>query len=127
MNHANQVVLGLGLATLIAANGQPCITVGDVDGVRVAGVLLQAGEKPTPTLLRWGSEGGKYPGDAKNPGVMNDVNARVGGPDATEVQTEKMVVVNSGNVIGDNMWLWRADHTEVGWARSVPFDPLFIP
>jgi hypothetical protein len=38
-----KVLLGLGIATLVSANGQPCITVGDVAGVRVAGVLLQVG------------------------------------------------------------------------------------
>ena len=66
LGHPNQVMLGLGLATLVAANGQPCITVGAVDGVRVAGLLLQAGPKPTKTLLQWGASG--HDGDASNPG-----------------------------------------------------------
>ena len=48
----NQVLLGLGLATLVAANGLPAVAVANVDGVRVAGVLLQAGTKPTSTLLQ---------------------------------------------------------------------------
>jgi hypothetical protein len=44
VNTPNQVVLGLGLATLVApSNGEPCIRVGDVDGVRIAGLLLEAG------------------------------------------------------------------------------------
>ena len=39
----NQVLLGLGLATLISGAGKPCIEVADVAGVRVAGVMMQAG------------------------------------------------------------------------------------
>jgi len=33
-------VLGLGMATLIATTGKPCIEVGNVDGVRVSGLLF---------------------------------------------------------------------------------------
>ena len=41
----NQVLLGLGLATLICPpSGNACIQVADVSGARVAGVLLQAGK-----------------------------------------------------------------------------------
>jgi len=43
VNNADTVVLGMGLATLIPTNGTPAITVGNVDGVRVAGLLLEAG------------------------------------------------------------------------------------
>ena len=73
--------------------------VGDVDGVRVAGVLLQAGATSSPTLLKWGSK--KAAGDASNPGVMSDIFARVGGPDSFETAAETMVSVQRGNVIGD--------------------------
>lgn len=40
---ANTVVLGMGLATLISSNGKPCIEVSNVDGVKVSGILFQAG------------------------------------------------------------------------------------
>ena len=36
----NTVVLGMGLATLISTSGKPCIEVGNVDGVKVSGILL---------------------------------------------------------------------------------------
>jgi len=42
---ADTVVLGMGLATLIPTNGTAAIEVGNVDGVRVAGLLLEAGPK----------------------------------------------------------------------------------
>lgn len=40
VNKDNTVVLGLGMATLVANNGKAAIEVGDVDGVRLAGILL---------------------------------------------------------------------------------------
>jgi hypothetical protein len=114
----NQVLLGLGMATLISAAGTPVVQVAtNVDGVRVAGLLLQAGPKPTPALLRWGDpHTGKppYRGKASNPGVISDVFARVGGPDTSPVQAKVMVQILSGNVIGDDLWLWRADHNTAG-------------
>lgn len=121
----NMVILGIGFPTLIAstasyhgnATPSPCITVGNVDGVKIAGVLLQAGTTGISTLLEWGQKG--YAGDASNPGFLYDCFARVGGPydPATHpVGAEQMVVINNGNVIGDNLWLWRADHTVAGIA-----------
>ena len=117
LSKPNQVLLGLGLATLVSSTGNPVITVGDVDGVRVAGFLLQAGPtgaggKVAPALLQWGSSG-SYAGVATNPGVISDVFARVGGPDGdaqNPVAVSTMVQIQSGYVIFDNTWLWRADH-----------------
>jgi len=40
VNRPDVVLLGLGMATLISSSGKPCIQVGDVDGVRIAGFLL---------------------------------------------------------------------------------------
>jgi hypothetical protein len=45
------------------------------------------------------------------------IAARVGGPDGDSthpVSVDKIMEVNSGFVIGDNVWLWRADHTASG-------------
>jgi hypothetical protein len=36
---------------------------------------------------------------------------RVGGPEASGVQVDTMLKIQSGNVVGDNLWLWRGDHT----------------
>jgi len=108
----NQVLLGLGIATLVSSNGTPVVEVGNVDGIRVAGLLLQAGPKQTEALLLWGD--GSHAGDKTNPGILQDVPMRVGGPEASGVQAESMLKINSGNVIGDNLWLWRGDHTENG-------------
>lgn len=118
VNNANTVVLGLGLTTLIAANGKPAIEVGNVDGVRIAGVLLQAGPSKTEALLKWGSG---YAGNQSNPGILSDVFARVGGPNDPNKQqmtVDIMVKINNGNVIYDNSWLWRADHDSTGLVRN---------
>jgi hypothetical protein len=114
ITHPGQVVLGLGLPSLVAANGQPAVTIGDVDGVRVAGILLEGGTKETDVLLKWGS--GHHAGNASNPGFLHDVFARVGGPTPCnngpqDARANTLVRINSGHVIGDDLWLWRADHT----------------
>jgi len=108
-------IIGIGFPTLIATKAVPCITVENVDGVRIAGVLLEAGTVGIPSLLEWGSQG--YAGKSDNPGFLYDCFARVGGtnnPAVQKVEVKKMVVINSGNVVGDNFWLWRADHGKYG-------------
>jgi len=113
LNTEGQVLLGLGLATLVAMNPVAAVKVGNVDGVRIAAVLLEAGDYPTEALLEWGD--GTYAGNAANPGFLHDIFARVGGPLVpVSPQAKRMVRINSGNVIGDNLWLWRADHTASG-------------
>lgn len=120
VKNANTVILGLGIATLITTSDEPCIEVGDVDGVRVAGILFQAGEKNSEALLKWGSDS-KYAGNIENPGVASDIFARVGGPNDPSIETVttgSMMVVNSGYVVIDNTWLWRADHDVTGDVRD---------
>lgn len=109
----NTVLLCLGLATLKSVGGNETIVVEDVDGVRVGGCLLEAGSRGAPALLRWGTG---YKGNLTNPGFLYDIPARVGGPDpaSTSVSCDAMVVINNGYVVGDNLWLWRADHSKSG-------------
>ena len=71
LNHDNQILLGLGIPILKPSNGNIAIKVGNVDGVRVAGVLLEAGKKFSKTLLQWGD--GTYEGNSANPGFLHDV------------------------------------------------------
>ena len=75
---ANQMLLGLGLATLSPTNGTAVIQIANVPDVRVAGVLIQVWSGPTEAPLEWGN--GAYAGDASNPGSLHDVFMRVGGP-----------------------------------------------
>ena len=66
----------MGLATLIPINGTACIEVGNFEGVRISGVLLEASPKGSETLLRFGDAG--YAGNAANPGLLADIFARSG-------------------------------------------------
>ncbi|CAM9646342.1 unnamed protein product, partial [Chrysoparadoxa australica] len=115
----DQVLLGIGLASLIAPlNGDPCIKVmPELTNVRVAGVMLQASRLPDSVkscLFEWGDDGKEDLGVAELPGVMSDIFARVrpGNDLDLEVNVKTIMRIHSGNVIGDNLWLWRADHTE---------------
>jgi len=112
INKPDTVLLGLGLATLIISNGGSAIEIGNVAGVRIGGILIAAGPKPTETAIRVGSS--KWAGDANNPVLLQDVFVRVGDHTKSGVQAKVMVIINSGYTIGDNLWLWRADHTEQG-------------
>ncbi|MEU9151243.1 discoidin domain-containing protein [Streptomyces sp. NPDC048417] len=113
VTRANTVVLGLGLATLVPDNGIDAMHVADVDGVKLAGFLIDAGSVNSDTLLRIGDPGSTADHSA-NPTSMQDVFVRVGG--AGPGLATNSVVVNSNNVIIDHTWLWRADHgSGVGW------------
>ncbi|MDQ8702762.1 coagulation factor 5/8 type domain-containing protein [Streptomyces sp. LHD-70] len=107
------VVLGLGLATFIPDGGITAMTVADVDGVKVAGVLFDAGTTNSETLMEVGAEGADAD-HAADPTSLHDVYFRVGG--AAAGKATKSLVVHSDDVIGDHTWIWRADHGEgVGW------------
>lgn len=125
ITRADTIVLGLGYPTLIPDKGTPAMTVADVDGVRLAGAFLfEAGKTKSPTLLQIG-DGTSSVSHAANPTIIYDVFARVGGggPGATDC----MVTINSNNVIGDNAWLWRADHGPGnGWNESQVKNALIV-
>jgi F5/8 type C domain len=106
------VVLGLGLASLIPDNGAAAIKVDDVDGVKLAGVLIDAGTTNSTTLVEVGQPGSAA-GHAADPTSLHDVFFRIGGIGVGKATNT--LVVNSNDVIGDHMWLWRADHG-AGWA-----------
>ena len=110
---ANTVVLGLGYATLIPDNGIVPMAVSDVDGVRVAGLLFDAGPVNSPILLQVGPPGASA-SHAANPISLHDVFFRIGGAGAGANTTS--LIVNSHNTLIDHIWAWRADHgTGVGW------------
>lgn len=107
------VVLGLGYATLVPDKGTPALEIADVDGVKVGGVLLDASATASPVLLKIG-EPGKSASHAADPIFLHDLYCRVGG--AGVGVADCMVTIHSNDVVGDNFWLWRADHGQgVGW------------
>ncbi len=113
VRNADTVVLGLGLATLVPSGGHAALTVGDVDGVKLAGILIDAGPENSPTLVEIGPEGADAD-HSSNPASLHDVFVRIGGTNAAQAETS--LVINSSHVIADHLWLWRADHGDgVGW------------
>ena len=124
ITRANTIVLGLGLATFVADQGARAITVDDVDGVILAGILVEAGATDSPLLIQVGAPGASA-NHARNPTLLSDVFVRVGG--ATVGKATQSVVINSNNVVGDHLWLWRADHGHgVGWMANTAENGLVV-
>ncbi|MGP3690050.1 RICIN domain-containing protein [Streptomyces sp. IBSNAI002] len=118
------VVLGLGLATFIPDNGVTAMTVADVDGVKIAGVLFDAGTVNSRTLMEVGPAGAAADHSA-NPTSLHDVFFRVGGAAVGRATTS--LVVNSDHVIGDHMWIWRGDHgSGIGWNTNTADTGLVV-
>ena len=112
------VVLGLGMATLEAQNGAVPMSVANVPGVEISGLIFDAGPVNSPVLLQVGSAHGHGGwSDRNDPTTLSDVFFRIGGPQLGKATIS--LEVNSDNVILDDIWAWRADHgTGVGWTSN---------
>ena len=130
--YPDTVVLGLGYATLVPQTGQAAINVADVDGVQIAGLIIDAGPVNSPVLLKLGGGqfGSRQPEDGhfshcNNPSSINDVFFRIGGATAGSATTT--LEVDSSDVILDDIWAWRADHgTGVGWTENTASHGLVV-
>jgi hypothetical protein len=110
------VVLGLGFPTLVPTNGRPAMTVADVPGVKLAGLLFDAGPVNSPVLLQVGTPNA-HKSNPSDPTSVQDVFFRIGG--ATPGKATTSLVVNSDDVLLDDIWAWRADHGNgVGWTAN---------
>jgi hypothetical protein len=111
--HSDTVVLGLGMATLIPQNGNAAMKVVSNSGVKLSGLIIDAGPANSPVLLSVGTPG---PGNASNPDLIQDVFFRIGGAATTPVSATVSLLDNASNSIIDDVWAWRADHgNAVGW------------
>ena len=128
VNKDNTMILGYGMPTLQVVNG-PAIIVKDVDNVVVSAVILSVSDnskfKLISSLIQWGTNTDIHPG------YMYDIFTRVGGDTLTNVQCDKMVIINSSGVICDNLWLWRADHgvndsKTIGWNINIANNALEV-
>jgi hypothetical protein len=114
----NTVVLGLGFPTLVPQNGTAAMEVANTPGVKLSGMLIDAGPVDSPVLLQVGKNHGQDHSDPADPTLLQDVFFRIGG--ATPGQADTSLVVNSSHVILDDIWAWRADHGNgVGWTSNV--------
>jgi len=113
----DSVVLGLGFPTLVPENGIVTMTVASAKGILLSGMIFDAGRTSSPVLLQVGSGHARSDDDASDPSALQDVFFRIGG--ATPGQAATALVVNSNNVILDDVWSWRADHgAGVGWTSN---------
>ncbi|MFE2626888.1 RICIN domain-containing protein [Streptomyces sp. NPDC059374] len=124
VNRPGTVVLGLGLATFVPDKGVTAMKVADVDGVKVAGLLFDAGTTNSPTLMEVGPANSSASHDA-DPTSLHDVYFRVGGAAVGKATTS--LVINSDDVIGDHMWIWRGDHGNgIGWNSNTGDTGLIV-
>ncbi|HET9346045.1 MAG TPA: coagulation factor 5/8 type domain-containing protein [Candidatus Limnocylindrales bacterium] len=111
------VVLGLGFPTIVPDDGVIAMTTASAKGILLSGLMFDAGTTNSPVLLRVGAGQSRSDNFAPDPTTLTDVFFRIGG--ATPGKATTSLVVNSNNVILDNIWAWRADHGNgVGWTEN---------
>lgn len=118
------IVLGTGLATLCSAGGSSCMEVADETRVTIAGILFDAGPEETEALLVVGNElkaslaeTSRLPEHSKS--LLADLFFRVGGAGEYDTDVRCCVKLYQDGIIGDNFWVWRADHgSGVGWNQN---------
>jgi hypothetical protein len=82
-------------------------------GVKLSGLIIDAGPVRSPVLLSVGTPG---PSSATDPDLIQDVFFRIGGAETTPVSAAVSLLDNASNSIVDDIWAWRADHgNAVGW------------
>jgi hypothetical protein len=123
---ANTTILGIGYPTLVPDNGVNAMQVSDVDGVRLKGLLFDAGTTNSQALLTVGQSGSSA-NHAANPTTVQDVFFRIGG--AIAGKATNSLIVNSADTIIDHIWAWRADHGNagtVGWTTNTADTGLVV-
>lgn len=111
--HDDQVLLCLGLSTLLAARGNAAIEVAaGIGGVRIGGCILEAGVVTSRTLFQWGKQGEASSG---KPSYIYDIFTRIGGPSfqgykGNAASANISVQIDADDVVADHLWLWRGDH-----------------
>jgi hypothetical protein len=116
------VVMGLGFATLIPQDGNVAMETAEAPGIKLSGMIFDAGPRRSPALLVvggrhvgwWWAHGETAPDD---PNLVQDVFFRIGG--AEPGQAKNALIVNTDHTILDDVWAWRADHgAGVGWTSN---------
>jgi hypothetical protein len=119
------VVLGLGFPTLIPENVIVSMIVARAEGMLISGIIFDAGTTNSPVLLQVGSGHARSDNEASDPSGLYDVFLRIGG--ATPGSATTALVVNSNNVILDDIWSWRADHGNgAGWTDNTADTGLVV-
>ncbi len=116
VSRPDTVILGLGFATLVPQHGNAAMIVVPNNGVKLSGLIIDAGPVNSPVLLSVGIPG---PSAASDPDLVQDVFFRIGGAETTPVSATVSLLDNASNSIIDDVWAWRADHgNAVGWTQN---------
>jgi hypothetical protein len=129
VEHPNTIVLGLGFATLIPENGNVAMETANVPGIKLAGMIFDAGPQNSPVLLQLGALahgfGNGLGANPNDPTLVQDVFFRVGGAEPGKATTA--LIVNDSQTILDDVWAWRADHgAGVGWTQNTSDTGLVV-
>jgi hypothetical protein len=117
VSRPDTVVLGLGFATLVPQKGNAALVVLPNKGVKVSGLIVDAGPVNSPVLVSDGTP--LLPGSATDPNTIQDVYFRIGGAETTNTSATVSLLDNASNSILDDVWAWRADHgNDVGWTEN---------
>jgi hypothetical protein len=125
VSRPDTVVLGLGFATLVPQKGNAAVVVLPNKGVKVSGLLVDAGPVNSPVLVSDGTP--LLPGSATDPNTIQDVFFRIGGAETTDTHATVSLLDNASNSIIDDVWAWRADHgNDVGWTENTAATGLVV-
>jgi hypothetical protein len=117
VSRPDTVVLGLGFPSLVPTSGNAAMTTARAKGIMISGVIFDAGAVNSSVLLQVGSGHARSDNEVSDPSTLSDVFFRIGGAQAGKATTS--LIVNSNNVILDDIWAWRADHGNgVGWTQN---------
>lgn len=114
------ILLGTGLATLVPDKGNRCIRVTGGATV-IAGLLFDAGEQLSDTMLEIEKcENQEYT-------YLSDLFFRVGGIADYEAKVHSCIAIHRDYVVGDNFWVWRADHgAHVAWDKNTAENGIIV-
>lgn len=108
VNRENAILLGSGMTSIIPDNDDMAMKVGDADGIRIEGLIFDAGLS-SKYLLQVGGKKTNVSHSA-NPIVLQDLFFRVGGTTDVLTKADDAMEINCNDVICDHFWIWRADH-----------------
>jgi hypothetical protein len=118
------IILGIGYPTIVNDSGVNTMQIADVDGVRIKGLLFDAGTTIANAQLTVGTAGNTT-SHAANPVSIQDVFFRIGGQFAGKIVNS--LIVNSYDTIIDHIWAWRADHgAGIGWYVNTAESGLIV-
>jgi hypothetical protein len=120
VSRPDTVVLGQGFATLVPQHGNAALVVVPNVGVKLSGLIVDAGPVNSPVLVSVGAPLDLGAGlAASDPDTIQDVFFRIGGAETTPTSATVSLLDNAPHSIIDDSWIWRADHgNDVGWTLN---------